>query len=155
VDLFAPFTCTTEPRTKLEPLTVRVKPLPPETTLAGDSVESPGTGLLTVKATDELVPPPGVVTVIDKVPAVARSAVVRVVANCEPLMKVVAWAAPLTWMTELLMKLLPVTVRVIGPLPAVAEEGEILLTVGVAAATVKLIVFDVQLPSDELTTVRA
>ena len=53
------------------------------------------------------------------------------------------------------MKLLPVTVRVIGLLPAVAKAGERLLSVGLAAATVKLMVFDVQLPSEELTTVRA
>ena len=51
------------------------------------------------------------------------------------------------------MKLLPVAVNVVGLLPAKIADGEILLRVGVAAATVKLRTFDVQFPSEALETV--
>jgi hypothetical protein len=58
-------------------------------------------------------------------------------------------------MTELVIKLLPVAVKVIGPLPAIAADGEILLSVGVPAATVRLIMFDVHPPSEEFETLIA
>lgn len=154
MDLFAPLTRTNAPGAKLEPLTVRVNPEPPAVALAGDMLVSDGTGLFTVKARDELVPPPGVATVIDNVAAVARSELVRAVDNCVPLMTVVLRAAPLTWITEFPMKLLPVAVRVSGLLPAFAADGEMLLSVGVAAATVRLTTFDVQFPSDAFETLR-
>ena len=75
----APLTCTVEPATKLVPPTVRVKPEPPATALTGEIVESDGVGSLTVKLRGELELPPGVETVIDKEPAVERSALVSVV----------------------------------------------------------------------------
>ena len=75
----APATLTTEPGTKFAPLTVNVNAGPPAVTLAGAIAASDGAGLFTVKESAALVPPPGVATVIDRTPAAARSAVVRVV----------------------------------------------------------------------------
>ena len=71
----APFTCTTDPLTKLLPFTVSVKFPPPAPTDVGDMLASEGTGLLTVKVKAPLVPPPGAafITVIDNVPADAIS----------------------------------------------------------------------------------
>ena len=155
VERLAPFTLTTDPATKLDPFTVKVKPEPPALTVVGDMVESDGAGLLTVKVRAALAPPPGVEAVIANDPAVARSLLLRVVDSCVLLMKVVLRAAPLTCRTELLMKLLPVAVSVIGPLPAVAADGEMLLRVGAAAATLRFSVFDVQFPSEEFETVIA
>lgn len=155
MERFAPFTLTTDPATKLDPLTVNVKPEPPALTVVGDMVESEGAGLFTVKVRAELVPPPGVDAVIANDPAAARSLLVRVVESCVPLINVVLRAPPLTCKTELLMKLLPVAVSVTGPLPAVAADGEMLLRVGAAAATLRFSVFDVQFPSAEFETVIA
>ncbi len=74
--LFEPFTCTTEPFTKLEPFTVSVKAPPPAVVAVGDRLESDGAGLagfVTVKGRDPLVPPPGVDTEMERDPAVARA----------------------------------------------------------------------------------
>ena len=77
----APLTCTTELGTKLLPVRVSVNPGLPAETLEGEMFESEGTGLLTVKVRGALMPPPGVVTVIDSHPAVARSVAVSVLVN--------------------------------------------------------------------------
>src|SRR5690242_339075 len=150
---FAPAILTTEPGTKFAPLTVNVNAGPPAVTLTGDMAASDGTGLLTVKARAALVPPLGVVTVMDSVPAKARSALVRVVESCVALMYVVLLVAPLTWMDEFGIKLLPLAVSVTGVLPAIAAVGERPIRVGVPAATVRLSAFDVQFPSEALVTV--
>src|SRR5204863_9190581 len=72
----APFQRTLEPLTKLLPFTVSVKAAAPTATLAGDSDEIVGAGLLieNVRAAD--VPPPGagVTTVTEAVPVAAMSA---------------------------------------------------------------------------------
>ena len=70
------FQCTFEPETKLDPLTVRVKPGPPAVALLGEIELIAGTGLLTVNVLGADVPPPGpgFVTVTMNVPAVAISA---------------------------------------------------------------------------------
>jgi hypothetical protein len=59
-----------------------------------------GPGLLTVKVKAPLVPPPGVFTVMDNVPAAARSAALRIALNCVPLTNVVVRLAPFTWMVD-------------------------------------------------------
>src|SRR5207302_1756312 len=74
-----PFHCTTEPATKLVPLTTRVNAAPPAFALVGDSEVTAGTGLggvLMLKVSPPEVPPPGAgdVTSTGAVPAVARSA---------------------------------------------------------------------------------
>jgi hypothetical protein len=128
----APFICTTDPPTKLEPLTVRVKAALPATTEFGEMLVKDGTGLLTLKVRTPLVPPPGeaVKTVIDSVPGEAMSDAGIVAVSCVLLTKVVVRLAPLTRTTEAETKLLPVTVNVNPGLPAVALVGEILANDG-------------------------
>ena len=77
----APFTSTTELGMKLLPVRVSVNPGLPAETLEGEILESEGSGLLTVKVRGALMPPPGVATVIDSHPAVARSVAVSVLVN--------------------------------------------------------------------------
>ena len=50
------------------------------------------------------------------------------------------------------MKLLPAAVMVVGPLPATAAEGEILLRVGVPAVTARFMIFEVHPPSEAFET---
>jgi hypothetical protein len=57
-----PFTCTTDPLTKLLPLTVSVNPAPPAVALFGEMLDTEGAGLFTVKVTAPLVPAAGVFT---------------------------------------------------------------------------------------------
>ena len=66
-----PSNLTTEPLTKLLPLTVRVKAAPPIAALVGETLLTAGRGLLTVIFTGLEVPPPGegLLTVIGYVPA--------------------------------------------------------------------------------------
>ncbi len=75
---FDPFHRTTEPATKLLPLTVSVKAGPPAVAEEGLRLVVVGTGLLIVKVRAPEVPPPGVGlnTVTEAVPAVAMSAAV-------------------------------------------------------------------------------
>ena len=54
-----PFQSTTEPETKFEPFTVRVKAGPPAVALLGEIELIAGTGLLTVNVFAPDVPPPG------------------------------------------------------------------------------------------------
>ena len=70
-----PFQFTTDPLTKLDPFTVRVKALPPAVTLLGESDAMAGTGLLTVNviAFDGPIRGFGFSTVTGNVPAVAIS----------------------------------------------------------------------------------
>ena len=70
-----PFQFTTEPETKLEPFTVRVKAGPPAVALLGEIELIAGTGLLTVNVIALDVPPPGgaFTTVTETVPAVLMS----------------------------------------------------------------------------------
>ena len=56
------------------------------------------------------------------------------------------------------MKFVPVAVRVIGPLPATADAGEIVVSVGVRGVPgviVRFRVLEVQPPSSEFATVNA
>ena len=68
-------------------------------------------------------------------------------------MKLVVRAAPLTVITELVMKLLPIAVRVVGPLPAIAADGEMLLREGTGLLTVSLRAGEVPPPGVGLKTV--
>ena len=134
----APFTWIRDPLTKLLPLTVRVKAAPPAITVLGEMLVSDGTGLLTVKVRAPLVPPEGVFTVIDSEPATARSAAVSVAVNWVLLTNVVVRLAPLTRIVDALVKFEPVAVSVTGPLPAMADVGEIAVSVGLVALIVRL-----------------
>jgi hypothetical protein len=70
-----PFQFTTEPETKFEPFTVRVKAGPPAVALLGEIELIAGTGLLMVNVIAFDVPPPGraFTTVTETVPAVLIS----------------------------------------------------------------------------------
>jgi hypothetical protein len=72
---FAPLTCTTEPGMKPLPVSVRVKAALPAETLAGEILESEGSGLVIVSVRAAEVPPPGaeLATVIETVPDEATS----------------------------------------------------------------------------------
>ncbi len=67
-----PLTWTTDPLTKFEPFTVSVKAELPTVVALGEILVSEGTGLLTVRVRDPLVPP-GLTTVIERVPAETMS----------------------------------------------------------------------------------
>jgi hypothetical protein len=71
----APFQRTTDPTTKLLPVTVSVKSAPPEGMLVGESVLRAGVGLLMVNTETLEVPPPGrgLKTETEADPAVAIS----------------------------------------------------------------------------------
>ena len=70
-----PFTCTSDPLTKLLPLTVSVKPALPAVTFVGEMLDIEGTGLLTVSVAADEVPPPGaaLLTVMERLPPEAMS----------------------------------------------------------------------------------
>jgi hypothetical protein len=76
--LAAPPKFTTEPETNPVPFTVSVNAGPPASPLAGNSVDTVGTGFATINGVPVDVPPPGAgfVTVIEDVLAVAISAAV-------------------------------------------------------------------------------
>ena len=72
---FEPFTWTTDPFTKFEPLAVSVKAGPPAVAVLGEMLASDGGELVTVKVSAVDVPPPGagLKTAMDSVPAAAMS----------------------------------------------------------------------------------
>src|SRR4030095_15012844 len=122
----APFHCTTEPETKLLPLTVSVNAGPPAVALLGDRVVRLGAGVpvLIVKVSALEVPPPGFATVTCAVPAVAMSLAGIAAVSCVALTNVVVRAVPFHCTTEPETKLLPFTVSVNAGPPAVALLGE-------------------------------
>src|SRR5215471_16720886 len=142
-----------DPLTKFEPVAVSVNAGPPTVAALGEMLVSDGPELVTVKVSDPDVPLPGVVTVMESEPGVLVSLAVSVAVNCVPLTNVVVRVAPLTWTTDVLTKFAPVAVRVNGPFPAMAEVGEIAVSVGMVAVTVRASGFEVQPPPSELATV--
>src|SRR5262249_29791581 len=70
-----PFTWTTDPFTKFEPLAVSVKAGPPTVAALGEMLVSVGGGTVTAKTRGVDVPPPGagLKTVIESAPAAAMS----------------------------------------------------------------------------------
>ena len=130
-----PFHCTTEPATKLVPLTTRVNAAPPAFALVGDSEVTAGTGLggvLMLKVSPPEVPPPGAgdVTSTGAVPAVATSAARTAACSWVLLTKVVARAAPFHSTTEPPTKPLPFTVSANAAAPAFTPVGDSEVTAG-------------------------
>jgi hypothetical protein len=125
-----------------------------------DSVKS-GCGalvLVTVKVTGGELPPAGagLVTTTANVPALARSALLSVMDSWLALTNVAVCGDPLNVTVEEATKPLPVIVRVSAPLPAEAEDGDRLATVGaglLAACTVKLTGAEVPPPGAGFETV--
>jgi hypothetical protein len=121
------------------PLIVSVIGLLPAAAEEGDRLVTVGGGLpgaCTVNCTAVEVPPPGAgfETATGKVPALAKSLAGSVaVTTLEPT-KVVARGAPAKFAVEEAMNPLPLIVSVMGLLPAAAEEGDTLVTVGTGLA---------------------
>jgi hypothetical protein len=88
------------------------------------------TGTASVSALE--VPPPGagVVTATARLPAFANCAAVKVAVNCVALPYVVASAVPPNSTTDCEQKPVPVTVRVVFPLPALIVAGEMAPSTG-------------------------
>lgn len=152
---FEPLTWTTDPDTKFEPEAVKVKAGPPAVAELGEMLLSEGGAFVTVNVSGAEVPLPGVVTVMEREPALAVSLAVSVAVNWLPLTNEVLRLVPLTWTTDVLTKFVPVAVRLTGPLPATVLVGEIALNVGAGGAdpvTVKLTGVDCQGPSLEFDT---
>jgi hypothetical protein len=131
-----PFQFTTELETKFVPVTVSVKAAPAAVAELGESIVTVGIPTLTVKdAADEV--PPASVTVTLIVPPPAMSLAGTAAVSCVELTYVVVSAVPFQFTTELETKFVPVTVSVKAAPPAVAVEGESVVTVGVPTLTVK------------------
>ena len=91
-----PFTCTTEPGTKLLPVTVNVNPAPPAIALAGEILANDGGGLLTASGTVPVVEPSGLITPMARLPVEAMSLAGIVAVSCVELTNVVVRFAPFT-----------------------------------------------------------
>src|SRR5690242_13631372 len=88
-------------------------------------------GVRTMKLTAFDIPPPGLVTVTLKLPAVAMSKARRAAVSCVALTKVVERPLPLKLTAAPLTKYVPFTVKVNAAPPAIALVGEMLVIVGV------------------------
>lgn len=150
---FAPLTSTTEPLTKLLPLTVSVNPGLPAVALAGEILAKDGCGLLTASDSVPEAEPSGLITSIARVPGEAMSLAGIAAVSCVPPTNVVVRFAPFTWTTEPLTKFEPVAVKVKPGPPAVAEPGEMPVSTGTAGVTVKITAPDVPPPGAGLKTV--
>ena len=118
-------TCAVDVDTKFEPVMVSATASPHAFSDAGAIELRVGPGLLILNVTDDEVPPPGagVKTVMSREPDEAMSVARMVAVSWVADTKVVARLAPLTRTTELLAKLVPVTVSVRVPPPAGALSG--------------------------------
>lgn len=126
--------------TKLLPATVRVNPAPPAVALVGERLLIVGMGLLTGKTSGAEAPPvtgSGSKTETERVPAVAISEATIAVDNCVESTNVVVRSTPLMRITKVLRKFAPMTVSVKPGPPAVALEGERLVTFGAATIILK------------------
>jgi hypothetical protein len=139
------------------PFTVKVKDAAPALVFDGDREVFAGTGLvvLMVRAMLPEAPPPGdgLNTVIWAVPAAEMSAAEIAACNCVEAIHEVVLTEPFHWTAEPTIKPLPFTVRVKAAPPAIAEDGEIVLIVGIGALMVKAELLEVPPPGDGLNTV--
>ena len=94
-----------------------------------------------VKVTGFEVPPPGAgfTTVTDAVPTAATFAAGTIAVSLIEETNVVARAEPFQLTVEVETKLVPFTVRVKEPLPAMVEVGLIEVVVGLAASAVRAV----------------
>lgn len=126
-----PFQLIVEPLTKLLPVAVSVNVAPPAVAELGDTEDNTGAGAAcTTNETAADVPTVGVVTVTGTVPAVAIFAAGTTAVNEVALTNVVVRAAPFQFITDVLVKLVPVAVRVKEAPPAVAADGDTEVNVG-------------------------
>jgi hypothetical protein len=155
-----PFHCTTDVLTNPLPFTVMVNPAVPALTELGVIDVRLGCGLFTVNVTALDGPPPGagLVTVTAGVPAVTTSPAKIAAVTCVALTNVVTRGVPPKFTTDVIRKLVPFTVNVNAPEPAITFVGESVVTVGTgfgAALILKFTEFDVPPPGVGLVTVIA
>jgi hypothetical protein len=93
---FEPFTRTTEPGTKLLPVTVNVNPELPAVALAGEILANDGCGLLMASDSVPVVEPSGLITPMARLPVEAMSLAGIAAVSCVALTKVVVRFAPFT-----------------------------------------------------------
>ena len=135
-----PFHRATDWLLKLVPVKVRLKPAAPTFADVCDIDVSIGAGLLIAKLCPVDVPPPGVGlnTVTEAVPAEAMSAAGTEAVSEVALPNVVVRAVPFHFTTEVLTKLVPVSVSVNVAPPASPEAGAIEVKVGEGLLIVKV-----------------
>ena len=150
---FAPLTRTTEPLTKLLPLSVSVNPGLPAVALAGEMLANDGCGLLTASDSVPEAEPSGLITPIVRLPVEAMSLAGIAAVSCVLLTNVVVRFEPLTWTTDPLTKCEPLAVSVNAGPPAFAVLGEMLVSVGGGTVTVKTRGVEVPPPGAGLKTV--
>lgn len=122
----APFQVTCMPEMKFAPLTVNVKPAPPDIAEFGERLLSVGAGLI-VNVTAGGTGTPGFTTVIVAVPAVVINDAGTLAVNCPELTKFVVNPVPFHRTTVLALNPAPLTVNVNPGAPASAVWGEILV----------------------------
>ena len=131
-------TCRELLERRLGPITLMGRVVvPPTGTVAGVSRSCPGDGLLTASLAGLELPPPGAgfETVMEIVPAVARSAAESCRLSWEALSTVVGRAAPFTSAVLPATKFVPVMVRVAGVDPARRLPGASMAMVGSGSVT--------------------
>ena len=151
----APFQFTVEVETKLVPFTVKMKSALPAAIQVGLIEVVVGTGLLIVNVTEFDVPPPGAgfTTVTDAVPTVATFAAGTIAVSWVEETNVVVKGEPFQLTVEageVETKLVPFTVKVNWPLPAMVDVGLIEVMVGFAASTVLAVAADRTRTSDKI-----
>ena len=150
-----PLTSTWAPGSKLLPEMVSSAGAAATVTDAGDTAPMTGTGLLTMMVAAAVTPPPGegVLTAIDRVPGVARSAAERTKVRLLELASVTGRDLPLTSTEEAATKLLPDTATVTGVVvPATIVVGETVMEPGCGLLTVKVETGDEPPPGPALVT---
>src|SRR5215831_1591781 len=124
---------------KLVPLMINVNAPLPAVTVSGERLVIVGCGLLTAKVCDHTPPPgPGLDTEIEGKEAEATSPAGIAALSCVLLTKVVVRLEPFHCTTDAGMKLVPFTVKVNAPLPAMTLSGERLARFGKGLLTAKV-----------------
>jgi len=144
---------TTDPETKLVPLTVSVTCAPAVAQVGLSELIVGSARIVNVCAFE--VPPPGVgfTTVMEAVPAVAMSGAGTVAVSCVEETNVVVREVPPQRTVEVETKFVPVTVKVNCGSPGVAQVGLIAVVVGTRLLMVNVTAFDVPPPGAGFTTV--
>ena len=118
-----PPTRTTELALKFVPVTFRVSTVLPASTLEGERLLAPGTGLFMVNVTINEGEAPGFLTVTNGVPAAAMALAGIAACNCVALTNADETTLELKVTTELAVKPFPVSVSVNAGPPAVVLAG--------------------------------
>src|SRR5579871_1850425 len=128
----APFQVTTELRRKFDPATASVKAGPPAVAELGLMPARTGGGTVTVKDRAFVVAPLGFVSVSEAVPPAAINSGGTATVTWVVLTNVVPSGVAPHRTTQFTARLVPVSVSVNAPPPAVTEDGDAAVSVGVA-----------------------